>query len=134
MNKTPPEMIMARIIGAAFGLAFGGIGLTILVNMWFMPFGGFGSPPLFFFFFASFIAIPFVAIGAGAVYAAFTGKPMSSVSHVRHRQSEPLERAGNLQTVCPACGAPIGSAEISPSGDVKCLHCKNWFNVQNRPA
>ncbi len=134
MNKTPPEMIMARIIGAAFGLAFGGIGLTILVNMWFMPFGGFGSPPLFFRVFASFIAIPFVAIGAGAVYAAFTGKPMSSVSHVRHRQSESLERAGNLQTVCPACGAPIGSAEISPSGDVKCLHCKNWFNVQNRPA
>jgi hypothetical protein len=32
---------------------------------------------------------------------------------------------------CPRCAAPLrDDAEISPSGDVKCPHCRSWFNVR----
>lgn len=31
---------------------------------------------------------------------------------------------------CDNCGAGIeDGTDVSPSGDVKCNHCKNWFNI-----
>ena len=136
MNPDGPAGIGPRIIAAAFGLAFGGIGLSVLIGMWVAPFGAFHSPPLFFRVFASFIAIPFVAVGFGSLYAAVTGMPLNGMREkFRHTSTihpgSHTRQRGPMQTECPKCAAPIGDAEISPSGDVKCVHCNSWFNVHH---
>ncbi|WP_237228990.1 hypothetical protein [Rubinisphaera sp. JC750] len=136
MNPDGPAGIGPRIIAGAFGLAFGGIGLSVLIGMWVAPFGAFHSPPLFFRVFASFIAIPFVAVGFGGLYGAITGMPLTGMQN-RFQHTSTLDTSGTrssrspMQTDCPRCAAPIGDAEISPSGDVKCVHCNNWFNVNH---
>jgi len=34
---------------------------------------------------------------------------------------------------CPNCGASIAEgADVSPSGDVKCDHCRRWFNIHRQ--
>ena len=40
--------LLAKFVGGAVGLIFAGIGITVLVFMWGMSFGEFGSPSLFF--------------------------------------------------------------------------------------
>lgn len=65
---------VGRFIGGVFGLVFAGIGLTVIIFLWGAPFGEFGSPPVIFRIFGSFIAIAFVAMGGGAAFAAITGK------------------------------------------------------------
>ena len=33
---------------------------------------------------------------------------------------------------CDNCGAGIEDGDdVSPSGDVKCKHCKKWFNIHS---
>lgn len=127
-----------RFIGVVFGVVFAGIGLTVLGFMWFTPRHEFGAPPLFFRIFASFIAIPFVAIGGTLAYKSITGKSLPA------RLPQPVARlhgadpAQPVQHVpshggayrCPRCGAPLGKdADVSPSGDVKCTFCNTWFNI-----
>ncbi len=130
---------MERILAGTFGFTFCGVGLAVLGFLWLSPFGHFHSPPLFFRIFGSFIAIPFVAIGGTALYTAITGKSMIEKQFERlHQFARELQKhapssdapfsPGSL--ACPHCGAPIGQAEISPSGDVKCTHCNNWYNVR----
>ncbi|TWT62249.1 hypothetical protein [Rubinisphaera italica] len=130
--------INERIVAGIIGATFGGIGLTVLISMWAMPFHSFHSPPLFFRFFASFIALPFVALGGAGLFTLFTGistAPKSSVEKMQNSMQTMMSkhvkttRTGSLRQVCPNCGAPRGEVEVSPSGDVKCPHCKAWFNV-----
>jgi ribosomal protein S27E len=83
------------------------------------------------------MSLPFIAIGFGGLYGALTGKtlPAGSVqrlARLRQRHAEILESHASSLMTCPQCSAPIGAAEISPSGDVKCLHCQNWYNVRSR--
>ena len=31
---------------------------------------------------------------------------------------------------CPNCGANLAKkVDVSPSGDVKCMYCEQWFNI-----
>lgn len=125
---------MARIPAAIISGVFAAIGLTVIVFLWSQPFGGFGSPPLFFRIFGSLIGIVFVVMGGTGVVAAITGKPLSSPQHtVRSVFRRPSgETPGSY--VCPNCGATLaGKVDVSPSGDVKCPYCKSWFNV-HRPS
>ena len=137
-NLNPdPSGGAGRFIGAVFGIAFLGIGLTVLGFLWGTPFDEFGSPPLFFRIFGSFIAIVFVAVGGGTAYAAITGKnPRSRMSKfTRRNQSDPgaLEPPGPESYVYDSCGAPLSSdADVSPLGDVKCSHCQRWFNIHGK--
>jgi hypothetical protein len=126
----------AKFLGAVVGFVFAGIGVTVLVFMWGAPSGEFGSPPLFFRIFASFIAIAFVGFGGTIGVTALRGG--GGISAVPRRPAPPstgpapVGRAGGYQ--CPHCGAPLGDrADVSPSGDVKCPFCGRWFNV-NRVA
>jgi DNA-directed RNA polymerase subunit RPC12/RpoP len=119
-----------RFIGAVFGFVFLGIGVTVIGFLWSAPSGEFGSPPLVFRIFGSFIALAFVAMGGGIAYAAIFGK-MPNQSHGDQRlsnaDSESISRGGYS---CDNCGAGLdSSAEVSPRGDVKCAHCGRWFNV-----
>ena len=135
MQRSPISQAAAgaRFIGAVFGIVFFGIGLTVLVFMWTASFGEFGSPPLFFRIFASFIAIAFVAVGGTiAASSIFGGKMMSMVASpdATATTSSPSPQTGY---VCPNCGASLGEkADVSPLGDAKCPFCGTWFNIHGR--
>ena len=116
---------------------FAGIGLTGRAFLWASPFDEFGSPPLFFRVFASFIAIAFVAAGGGALYTSLRGSNPGTVTPAiplepdAVRASQPAASAGGYN--CPNCGAPLGSnADVSPSGDARCSFCKSWFNIHRQ--
>lgn len=142
--QNSPEHLIQRLIAGVFGFTFAAIGFSLLVSMWTSSFGGFGDPPLMFRLCASLISLPFMAIGGSLFYSAITnqlagqGRLRSLVEqHLeeqlsQHKQGDaPASTATPKQTQCPNCSAPIGLAEISPSGDVKCLHCKTWYNVHH---
>ena len=131
--RNMPGAGAARFVGAVMGFVFAGIGVTVLVFMWGAPFGEFGSPPLFFRIFASFIAVAFVAIGGTSGVMALWGggefaSPTNRMRDVGAPRSPQAVPAGGYK--CPNCGAPLGEkADVSPSGDVKCTFCGRWFNV-----
>jgi hypothetical protein len=63
-RPAPPHANGAgRLIGAVFGIAFAGIGLTVIVSLWA---GGMGDPPVFFKLVGSFMGLIFVAVGGTA--------------------------------------------------------------------
>lgn len=131
-----PESVVKFIFGT-FGLIFGGVGVTVLIFLWSQSFNEFGSPPLFFRIFGSFIALAFVLFGGGACFAAIFGGRMVkdrllSITPSEQDQSTPEEKQPNrsLNYICPHCGAPLGSGiGVSPHGDVNCTFCKSWFNI-----
>lgn len=140
-EPNPPEKI-GRFIGAAFGLIFLTIGLCVIGFLWSAPFGQFGSPPVFFRIFGSLVACGFVVMGGGTAYAAIMVKPnlrrhfrnsfRSKNAHRQDSPDRPLDRS-NDSYGCPSCGAPLStSADVSPHGDVKCLHCNRWFNAHGK--
>jgi hypothetical protein len=138
MNQQPST---GRLIAILFGIVPLGIGLTVIGFLWFTPFGQFHSPPLFFRIFGTFVALPFVFIGAAAIF----GRPDTMLQKARTRaeslahdlkrnmpeQSSSIADAGSSAGyVCPSCNAPLGdNADVSPSGDAKCSHCGRWFNI-----
>jgi hypothetical protein len=125
-----------------------GIGMTVLFFLWSAPFGQFGSPPLFFRVFGSFIALAFVMTGVGIfVSAGKIGDPRrmaQSLHEMTNDLATNLPAAGSAAVEpteetkpkvgydCPNCGAALGKqADVSPSGDVKCGYCERWFNIHS---
>ncbi len=128
---------VGRFIGGLFGFVFLGIGLTVLGNLWLTSFGGFGSPPLIFRLFGSFIAIAFVGIGGAMAFGAIMGKQLVQ-QHLDAVEAEDGQiddtdgaRSGERRHyACRHCGAPLDDeADVSPHGDVKCTYCNTWFNI-----
>lgn len=115
-----------------FGVIPLGIGLTTIGFLWGTPFGGFGSPPLFFRVFGSFVALGFVLTGAGILFGNLPSRLDRSVRGPRGEDAgaaRPPERGDSAYT-CTHCGAPLAEgADVSPHGDVKCPFCKGWFNI-----
>lgn len=125
-----------------------GIGMTVLFFLWSAPFGQFGSPPLFFRVFGSFIALAFVMTGIGIFMGAGKlGNPHSMVQSLQEitkdlaaNQPVATSAPGNatdeskpkVSYDCPNCGAALGKqADVSPSGDAKCGYCERWFNIHS---
>ena len=118
-----------------------GIGVTVLCFLWGTPSGQFGSPPLFFRVFGSFIALAFVMFGLAFFFAqSIAARPKGLLKKRRQLAGELQQRrSGQKPSVgsppsggydCPQCGAALGdAAEVSPSGDVKCQYCRKWFNI-----
>jgi hypothetical protein len=120
----PPPAGPPRFIGAVFGFAFAGIGLTIIGFLWTAR--GFGESPLVFKLFGSFIALVFVAAGGTTFVAAIRGRPL----HSGPTASGQSPAAPGTGYTCPACGARLGEdADVSPKGDVKCGYCRKWFSI-----
>jgi len=125
-----------RFVGGLFGFVFCGIGLTVLGNLWFTSFGGFGSPPLFFRIFGSFIAIAFVGLGGAMAFGAILGKQLVQ-QHLDAVEAEDGDidgkvdaSSGERRYTCHHCGAPLADeVDVSPHGDVKCTYCNTWFNI-----
>jgi hypothetical protein len=141
-NNVPelPDSV-ARFMGVAMGFIFGGIGLTVLIFLWAAPYGEFGSPPIFFRFFGSFIALAFLIFGAGSSLAMYKNRPPLNRRSASMRdgvleKTSPLETpypAGELNYTCPKCSAPLtDGAEVSPHGDVKCTFCNGWYNIHGK--
>lgn len=133
-------------MGGVFGAVFAGIGLTVLGFLWGAPWNEFGSPPLFFRIFGSFIAIAFVAVGGMTLVGAITGRmpgtriPDPGVDPLGDEEGagDELSDSGDGRPArggyaCPRCGGPLGpAADVSPSGDVKCGYCNTWFNIHRQ--
>ena len=137
----PPELPevpkAARVVGGFMGIIPLGIGLTVLGFLWGTPFNEFGSPPLFFRIFGSFIALAFVGTGVMIIIgAAKGGHAMRSMQRMQRRQRRygaPPSRSTSATGAgyrCKHCGAPLAEgADVSPHGDVKCTYCECWFNI-----
>lgn len=127
-----------RFLTGVFGFVFGGIGLTVIAFLWGSPWNEFGSPPLVFRVFGSFIALAFVAFGGVALFGGITaGESTSSLGSLQRGQTRSVddesEPVGNVSYTCPRCSAPLSNkAEVSPHGDVKCTFCSGWFNVYGK--
>jgi hypothetical protein len=124
MNPNPKRPPLFALL---FMSMFGFIGITVLVFLWTAQ--GFGAPPLVFKVFGSFIAICFILVGfGGPLNALRKGK---STKHTLFR----TDRSGKGEAGgydCPNCGANVGDAEVSPSGDIKCSYCSNWWNIHGK--
>lgn len=133
-SSLPPNPLPA--LGRVMGIVPLGIGVTVLGFLWGMPFGEFGSPPLFFRLFGSFIALAFVLTGLGIVF----GSAAFAQSHSPPRYpapqfdiSPPDDRPPGTRFVCPKCGAPLAEkVDVSPHGDAKCSYCNSWFNIHGQ--
>lgn len=144
MKPNPPGMepyeLIPRIAGGLIGAAFAGIGLTTIGFLWGAPFGEFGSPPLFFRVFGSFIAFVFVVVGGSTVLAAFAGNSAALRRLAKRVHNTNMIDPPSIQTstsslnyACANCGAQLAKdADVSPLGDVKCPFCDRWFNI-HRP-
>jgi hypothetical protein len=109
---------------------FGFIGIAVIAFLWGSG-DGFGSPPLFFKVFGSLIALGFIAMGFGVPLGAVRrGKEMEKLIERGLTPQPPPPVPETLQ--CPTCGANVGKAEVSPSGDVKCAYCHGWWNIHRR--
>jgi DNA-directed RNA polymerase subunit RPC12/RpoP len=134
-SPTPPRAV--RFIFALFGFIFAGIGLTVIIFIWSEPFGGFGSPPLFFRIFGSFIAVAFIGFGAAMAISAIIGnkEPLApsipAASVAPHAPASTAHLPGRY--ACSRCAAPLAdNAQVSPLGDARCPHCGSWFNIHGR--
>ncbi len=126
-----------------------GIGLTVLGFLWLTPFNEFGSPPLFFRVFGSFIALAFVLTGVGFIAGPSLvrgqGAHLKGMMQDLAKTAQDIQRGGPAETShaspttspqvgydCPNCGASLGKdCDVSPSGDAKCGFCERWFNIHN---
>jgi hypothetical protein len=118
-SQRPP--LFALIFMSMFGF----IGLGLLIFIWSQPSG---FPPLFFKFFASCIAVGFMAMGFGGPISMLkaSGKTPGSPNATETESAPPVK---GYQ--CPNCGAGLGQQEVSPSGDVKCSYCHKWWNIHS---
>ena len=150
--QVPDFMKVGRFVGAAFGLGFLGIGLTVLCFLWSMSFSDFHSPPLVFRIFGSIIALLFVAVGGSLAWASLTKKADQGATAWAELMKKagqdmppnPSDGIGNAEGqappkpvgyVCPKCGASLAKeVEVSPLGDVKCSFCGGWFNIHGKTA
>ena len=130
-----PGLAAGRFIAGVFGLAFAGIGLTVIIALWS---GGMGDAPSFFRIVGSFIALVFIAFGGTMAYGAITGGGL--MARQRANDSAAATTSSRNSTTpagyaCPYCGAGLASnVEVSPMGDVKCSFCGRWFNVHGRTS
>lgn len=126
------------------GIVPAGVGVTLLIGLWF-PGSPFDFAPLFFKIFGSFVALMFILVGSVFLSGALSPERRlkSMLSVLQKLQREQLLAQESNQTAeshaeakvvagyqCTTCGATLDAqAEVSPHGDVKCAHCGRWFNI-----
>ena len=124
MNRRPPLFFLF------FFSIFGFIGLSLIIWLWTAE--GFGAPPTIFKIFGSFIALAFMALGFGMPASVLMNKDklMSPADPVSNPNPRKKKAPGTYD--CPNCGANVGKVEVSPSGDLKCSYCNEWWNIHRQ--
>lgn len=134
-NNVDTMMAGSRIVGGVFGFAFAGIGLTVLIFLWSAPFNEFGSPPVFFRIFGSFIALCFLVMGSTVFIGALLGKTLLNKTSLNSPSKPSIAPRATTNYTCPQCGANLtNQADVSPLGDTKCPFCQTWFNIHQSPT
>ena len=98
------------------GVAPFGVGLTLFGFLWLSPFNEFGSPPLFFRVFGSFVAFFFVLVGSMILFGPSLAQRQQGILRSLSQMSETMQRHKPQATPdrarsgyeCPQCGAPAG--------------------------
>lgn len=121
MNQRPPVFFLVFIS------MFGFIGLTVIIFLWTAD--GFGEPPTIAKLFGTFIGLAFIAMGFGVPISALRKGNSLAVPNIDRGVSSE-KKVGGYD--CPSCGANVGDAEVSPSGDIKCQYCNEWWNIHRR--
>lgn len=121
MNQRPPLFILV------FTSMFGFIGLTVIIFLWTAD--GFGAPPTIFKLFGTFIGLAFMVVGFGGPITALRKGNSIAMPKVDATVTS-QKKAGGYD--CPSCGANVGDADVSPSGDIKCQYCNEWWNIHRR--
>ena len=126
MNAPKPPLPRPPIFALIFMSMFGFIGLTVFCFLWFGTERD--NPPLIFKLFGSFIALAFMAMGFGVPLTALKARSLiNSRIDTNLPATEDAPPAKGYK--CPNCGAGLGTQEVSPSGDVKCIYCQKWWNI-----
>lgn len=138
MIKVPAAF---RFVAGVFGLVFFGIGLTVISFLNGVS-DSFDSPPAIFRIFGSGIGLCFMAFGGTMAFSAITGGGLMKAPEIDTGALSRLQQNLDSATkpispspgsyICPACGATLQKADVSPMGDVKCGHCGQWFNVHGK--
>lgn len=128
MNSPHDQLPRPPLFFLIFISMFGFIGVAVLIFLWTAK--GFGAPPLIFKVFGSFIALGFIAMGFGL--------PLTILAKVRRSRNDIRLDSAQVSKPpsggydCPNCGGNVGSIELSPSGDVKCGYCGDWWNLHKK--
>lgn len=106
---------------------FGFIGLSLIIGLWTAD--GFGAPPTFFKIMGTFMGLAFMSFGVGIPLTALLKRDKSGVFPPPSSFGSESKRPTPSRYDCPNCGANVGKADVSPSGDIKCHYCNEWWNV-----
>ena len=114
MDQFPRGPLMAqRFLAGLFGLVFAGVGLTLITFMW-IGSDDFGSPPVFFKIFASFIAIAFVGFGGTMAYGAWRSNGLlgnvDKIFQAAQARATGASADAKGGYSCPSCGAALAES------------------------
>lgn len=118
----------AAIFAIVFAI-FGCIGIAVIVFLWSSRPGEFGAPPAIFRIVGTGIGVMFVVMGFGGAITLLRGGPKLRLSDMAASGGAAPGPGGYR---CPHCGAALGKQEASPLGDVRCEHCRGWWNIHGR--
>ncbi|MEY3459962.1 MAG: hypothetical protein RL215_3119 [Planctomycetota bacterium] len=131
--RPPSGFTFFKFFMSAFGLIFGGIGLTVLAFLWIIPAeqnSPFANVPIPFRLFASLIALAFVAFSA--LWVTVIWKVMPNIDPARHLSKLPnilnptfpnTIHKHSIPTACPRCGAKILLNNNSENAPKTCAFC-----------
>jgi hypothetical protein len=126
LRNSPPRPPLFVLL---FVSLFGFIGVTVLISLWTAD--GFGAPPLVFRVFGSFVALGFIIVGFGVPLSALMKRRRAGGGV--HDQSDSYRTGRRASSYdCPHCGANAGDSDVSPSGDIKCDYCGQWWNIHRQ--
>lgn len=124
-SSLAPRSVVAGLFASGFFgifLAMGVLGLIYVRRL---------TDDSFLRIFLSLIFSAFVLASLLAICGVWSGgRDRSSSARTESRRAAAKDPAATTFG-CPRCGAGLdANADISPSGDVKCLHCNNWFSTR----
>ncbi len=98
-------------MGLGLGLGFGAFGLIFLLP---------------------FIVVPIVIVVSAIRMSSFQRNVFRRIGDEQSTRITNMKKPNKhyIKTSCDHCGAKcIDSSDISPSGDLRCSYCNQWFNV-----
>lgn len=125
-----------RIVMTVFGSLFTLVGFSLLVVLWIVPVrfaGPFGDLPLAFRFFASLIALAFIAFSILWIFLLWRFSSLFADAHAKHVQrlqnaaAPVLKRSPPIS--CPNCGAKFLMEHPIAAAPPNCSFCGSQISI-----